>query len=119
MPRLSITNRPRSRDELAEWYAEALNDQATSGLSVADYAERIGVSGATLYQWRRRLAPDDDDRSGLTRPAGLIEVTLEAERSADLPGPFTVHLGRDRSIELPPQFDDNELRRLINVLESC
>ena len=119
MPRHSIPERPRSRDELEAWYAAALDDQATSGLSVAEYAEGIGVTAATLYQWRRRFGADGDDRKNSAQPAGLVEVTLEANPSMDLTGTFTVHLGRDRSIELPSQFDDNDLRRLINVLESC
>ena len=69
MPRHSIPERPRSRDELEAWYGAALDDQATSGLSVAEYAEGIGVTAATLYQWRRRLGADSDDRSDSAQPA--------------------------------------------------
>ena len=123
MPKLRITARPRGRDELAEWYAAALDDQATSGLTVAEYAEEIGVAAATLYQWRRRLSVDaGGDLSAPPRPAGLVEVTLEAERtepSIEAAGVFTVRLGCGRSIELPQHFDGSELRRLVEILESC
>ena len=51
----TIEVRPTSRRDLASWYARALEAQRASGLSVADYAMRIGVSAPTLYLWRRRL----------------------------------------------------------------
>ncbi len=132
MPRrLNITARPQSRDELADWYAAALDEQAGSGLTVTEYAEEIGVAAATLYQWRRRLAVDAEDYRGAPqRPMGLVEVELgTAPTSAssssgygprnERVGTFTVRLDRGRGIEVPREFDDAELRRLVTVLESC
>jgi hypothetical protein len=40
---------------LAGWYSAALSAQASSGLSITEYAPCIGVAAATLYEWRPRL----------------------------------------------------------------
>ncbi len=112
--------RPVGRDELARWYAEALAEQASSGLSVADYAEEIGVTASTLYQWRRRLAQGEGcDRA--RSPFGLVEVAIEEERgrAEGKAEHLVVRLEGGRRIEVPGGFDDAELRRLVTVLESC
>ena len=44
MRRIDLSHRPRSREKLAGWYAAALDDQASSGLSVAEYAAELGVT---------------------------------------------------------------------------
>jgi len=120
MARIDFDDRPRARGDLARWYAAALDDQAASGLSVAEYADEIGVAAATLYQWRRRLAlRSDEDRQTLPNPVGLVEVTVKSRSAPDDVAVFTVRLGRDRGIEVPHEFDDAELRRLVTVLESC
>ena len=49
MRRIDPGARPRSRAELAAWYSAVLDAQSASGLSVAQYAGRIGVSIPTLY----------------------------------------------------------------------
>ncbi len=120
MGRIDFNHRPRIRGDLAGWYAAALEEQVSSGLSVAEYADEIGVAAATLYQWRRRLASQgDEDRCPSPSPVGLVEVTVERGAVLDDVAVFTVRLGRDRGIEVPARFDDAELRRLVTLLESC
>ena len=120
MTELDLTERPRSRADLPRWYAAVLKDQEASGLSVAGYAEEVGVTAVTLYQWRRRLSSRglvDQSRGGR---AGLIEVTVaKATHRADPDARFIVRLGNGRDIEVPRGFDDAELQRLIPVVESC
>lgn len=116
--------RPEGRDELAQWYAEVLADQASSGLSVAEYAEEIGLTASTLYQWRRRLTGQSQGEGGRRPrvPFGLVEVEIQADEAAAAPpggGGLIVHLGGSRRIEVPEGFDGGELRRLVTVLESC
>jgi hypothetical protein len=119
MRRIDLGARPRSRRELASWYSGALEAQATSGLSVAEFAHRLGVSVPTLYQWRRRLGtpPRGDDL-----PARLVEVevTRSGGTTTTTADAMVVSLcsGR-RSIGVPHGFDSDELRRLVAVLESC
>lgn len=113
MRRITIGERPTSRGDLAGWYGSLLEQQAESGLSVTNYAARVGISPWTLYQWRRRLASScDDDR--VARPK-LIEVAV-AQPAA---GGLVVRLDGRRSITVPSGFDADDLRRLVEVLESC
>jgi len=119
MRRIDVGPRPASRGELAAWYTEALAAQATSGLSVAEFAGRIGVSVPTLYMWRRRLGPSQ----ARELPAKLVELTVTRTppmADAASAGAMVVRLctGR-RSVDVPVGFDDNALRRLIATLESC
>jgi transposase-like protein len=113
------TDRPTERSALTAWYEEALADQEASGLSVAAYAVKIGVTPATLYQWRRRLARDRGSDKAAT---GLVRVRVarnimqgEEEHAARL----IVRLSRGRSIEIPAGFEAEELVRVIEVLEAC
>ena len=113
-------SRPTSRSELAAWYQAVLEDQERSGLSVADYAEEIEVTPATLYNWRRRL-DSVPPRAPLHEAAGLVRVQVrrEAERPDAGTGALVVRIARGRSIEVPPGFDADELARVIEVLEEC
>jgi Transposase len=117
MRRNRLGERPSNRIELAAWYATALESQAHSGLSVARYAEEIGVTPATLYQWRRRLWRSSDSDPNRAK---LVEVSLAASRTNSVAEAVVVHVGGGRrSIEVPRGFDDGDLRRLLAVLESC
>ena len=120
MARIDLSHRPRSREELAGWYATALDDQASSGLSVAEYATGLGVTAATLYQWRRRLAAQDTVELDRPDSFGLIEVMPDSTPGPDeTESTLVVRLGRDREIDVPREFDAGDLRRLVTVLESC
>jgi transposase-like protein len=121
MRRIELGPRPTSRGDLAKWYSEALASLAASGLTVAEFAERAGVTEATIYRWRQLFRTREATEA---LPAKLIEVTatppssLATEPSSS--GPLVVRLcsGR-RSIDVPAAFDSDELRRLLSVLESC
>jgi len=86
---------------------------------MADYAVELGVAAATLYQWKRRLSADDLAEFETPRSLGLVEVSIEDPPLAVASGPIVVRLGRGRCVELPSRFDDEDLIRLIEVLESC
>lgn len=101
---------------MASWYSAALDAQAASGLTVADYAARIGVSVPTLYQWRRRLESPTRGNSG---SAKLVEVTVARRAPSGCDGMVVRVCDGRRSIEVPRGFDGDDLRRLVAVLESC
>lgn len=120
MTDIDLTERPRNRGELAEWYAAALAQQEDSGVSVADFAAGLGVTAATLYQWRRRLAAGGNHPPvARPAPAGLVEVTVGRDVCTSSSDPFVVRLGPHRDIEVPRSFDASDLRRLVVALESC
>ncbi len=119
MQNIDLSQRPRSREHLSDWYAVALEDQATSGLSMADYAGELGIAPTTLYQWKHRLSAQDACEFETPTSLGLVEVSIEDRPSDAAPGAIVVRLGNDRCVEVPKQFDDDDLIRLIELLESC
>jgi transposase-like protein len=105
---------------LAGWYSAALSAQASSGLSITEYAPCIGVAAATLYEWRQRLSVLAADEAGASPPSNLVEVTIARPMKSSRAGGLIVRVGdAGRSIEVPSGFDAEDLRRLMAVLESC
>ncbi len=120
MADIDLTERPQNRENLAKWYSAALAEQESSGVSVAEFADVLGVTATTLYQWRRRLAAGSRrQRQTGQAPIGLVEVTVDRDVTANEAGSLVVRLGPDRGIEVPHAFDESDLRRLVAVLESC
>ena len=118
MQTIDLNDKPRSGAGLASWYAGALEVQSSSGLSMAEFADEIGVSVATLYQWKRRLSPDDHAEFETPRSLGLVEVSLPGRPQTES-GPVVVRLSSGRYLEVPRRFDDDDLIRLVQLLESC
>ncbi len=117
MTEIDLTVKPKKREELPGWYAAMLADQSSSGLSIIAYAKKRGMSAPTLYLWRRRLKAQEGIQMDAIHP-GLVEVVLKGNRGG-LTQPFVVRLRGDRSLEVPLGFDDDELLRLVQALESC
>ncbi len=118
MTTIHAESRPTSRSDLAAWYEAALDEQEGSGLSVAEYAEGIGVTPTTLYSWRRRLESSPPGRQ--SEAAGLVRVQVCSDvDQAVTPAALVVRVGNDRAIEIPPGFDAEDLVRVIEVLEAC
>jgi len=113
--------RPRGRKERAAWYGMALEGQAGSGLSMAAYATRSGVTAATLYRWKKRLGGPAGSRveARAAQSNGLIEVAIKNCPSSGTPENFLVRLSPGRSIEVPQDFNTAALEQLLGILEAC
>ena len=44
MANIDLTERPQNREDLAKWYEAALVEQESSGLSVAEFADVLGLT---------------------------------------------------------------------------
>lgn len=117
-------NTARSRSggvaDLADYYRELLEEQAQSELSVVDFAEEVGVSAATLYSWRRRLADSAESREEATEVGDLLEVQVTDDEGAGHRGtPMVLTIDGRLRIELEADFDAVALERLLGLLARC
>jgi transposase-like protein len=119
MRKFELDERPRGRDELAAWYGEILEAQAQSGMSLRSYALQHGISPWTLYGWRRRLANPVAQAADAAAPPRLVELALAPPGEAHREDLVVRVCADRRSIAVPRGFDPVELRRLVEVLESC
>ena len=107
---------PRSRDATRQAWVERLARFADAGLSTAQFCAAEGVSVASFYLWRRRLASADS-------------ATAAADHADHEPGPrlLPVHLpNRQATVELVlptgavlrigPGTDEATLRCLLRLL---
>ena len=87
---------------------------------MADYAGELSIEPATLCQWRHRLSEEDASEFETPASLGLVEIAIEDRPSEATPGAIVVRLGNDRCVEVPRQLDDDDdLIRIIELLESC
>jgi transposase-like protein len=97
---------------MARWTEEdataALAALRQSGLSVALFAAREGLVAQRLYVWRRRLEPSSD----------FVELTpptaIELGHTHHV---FEVALRSGHVVRLSERFDEEALRRLVDVLD--
>lgn len=90
-----------------ERWAERVAAWEASGLSVAAYARQAGVNEVTLRSWRRRL------RARAEGDVSFVEVAPTAP-----PSTLLVLEARGWRVEVPGDFDEQALVRLLGVLES-
>ncbi len=109
----------------AEW-AKRVSALQQSGLTVREYAGRIGVDAHALMNWRWRLR--DDSLAGgqhseklksaprvsfveilAPKPAPVVAEQAQAE-------PFEVYLSGDVRVRVPMRFDVASLRDLFSAL---
>jgi hypothetical protein len=63
---------------VSAYWREHIRKQADSGLTIAEFCGRDGLSTASFHAWNRRLRLSDlaNDRSTKTRPPAFLPVTL-------------------------------------------
>ena len=89
---------------------------ARSGETLRAWAKRHGVDGRSLYAWHRNLSRRASPASPRTE-ARLVEL-VRASSTTRLPQRYVVHVG-EGSVEVGDDFDDQPLRRLLEVLRAC
>ena len=92
----------RSEEEIAELLA----GYERSGVTRREYCQQHGVPVTTFDYYRR-------SRSKSAKPA-LVRVRMEAAAGQSL---LTVVCANGRRIEVPSQFNEDGLRRLLRVAE--
>ena len=104
-------SRPATEAERSEYLAAV----EASGLSTREFALRTGISPWTVYGWRRMLA----GKKGERRETSLVEVrVLEGSRNR-VAGEEVAQLDCGAwTVRVPCGFDEGEMRRLLDLVES-
>ena len=105
-----------------------LRELAASGLSVVDFAERVGIHWTTLYVWRRRVTAPSSGRAAKRQ---VVRIAAEAAfmpvRVVDTPRtePRAHHAERivlsHRSgwtVLVPTAFDTDQLSAVLDAVGS-
>ena len=106
MPRRTIKDKADAQACLTAW--------ADSGMDLRAWALAHGIDGRSLRAWHRRLeAPEIEvaERSSVR----MVEL-ITAPGSPT--GSVVVRVGRCE-VELRPGFDDDTLRRVLQVAQEC
>lgn len=89
----------------------------SSGLSQRAFAEQEGVSYSAFQYWRRRL---QDDQADPPKEPGIhlapVRVVAGGPRGSVA---FELRTARGLTLSVPAGFDEDELRRLLDVLTGC
>ncbi len=102
----------RSRDEWARLVAR----WRASGESGARFAERHGLSASTLYDWGRRLEPEDD---GAEVEPSFAEVRVVDHSPSAQSGGLEIVTRSGRVVRVTGEVDADQLRTVLEVVEGC
>jgi hypothetical protein len=107
----------RGRHRTAKEKAQILREQRRSGLSLLAFARQHGLCYASLLRWRAGQSAVSEVVAPLDAQAGPRFVPVKIEDDG-LGGDYVVSWPGGRSLKIPPQFEPESLRRLLNVLEA-
>jgi len=98
--------RRRKREEKEQLLAEL----RSSGMSVAQFARERGLHAETVYRWRRARRESGARES-------FVEVHVPRDRAQQVA--MTVDVAGRFRVEVPADFEDEHLRRVLAVVSSC
>jgi hypothetical protein len=89
---------------------------ARSGETLRAWAKRHRVDGRSLHAWHRNLSRRASSPPSRKEPR-LVEL-VRISPTPRSPQRYRVHFG-EGSVEVGDDFDDQTLRRLLEVLRTC
>ena len=113
-----MAQKRRSREQ---WQV-LIRDWPGSGLTVAQYCERQGISVANFLRWQDRLRRESAEgverlRRGPTEPIRFLPVHLSAALEPPRADPaLTLVFAGGVRLEVVPGFDAATLQRVVQVL---
>jgi hypothetical protein len=109
--------------ESREVWVKRVERWRESGLRANEFAAELGVSAATLAQWKYRLAaearsaapsPATTERVAFVEVSATAEPTVPAKAAAE--STFEIVLPRGITVRVPSGFDASALRRLLDAM---
>jgi transposase-like protein len=102
-----------------EHWRQIVQEQKSSGVSIARFCRERQIAESTLFAWKRRLVREGQAAAGpefvLVRPAPVPDGGARVHASG---GAIELHLGRGRHLLLRPGFDAPTLAAALVVLSS-
>lgn len=114
-PNSSDLPSPR-RHRTANEIVALLKEHRRSGLSLLAFAGKHHLCYGSLLRWRSRQRKGANARVAPDTGAGPRFVPVQIQSEA-LTGDYVLGLPGGRSLRIPPRFETDSLRRLIEVLE--
>ena len=111
----------RRSEELWQHWERVVGDQESSGLTVAEFCRRRGISSASFYAWRRKVSvtsPPVHRRRSWSQACPLF-VPLPVSASSAEDTHFEVKLPNGISVNVPPRFEVSPLASLLQTVMSC
>lgn len=122
--------RKRTRVGREEW-AKRVKRWRDSGLTTAEFAAELGINSRTLTYWawtlkreasgKKRVWPPKDRKPSVAAPASstarAVPAFVQVQSSTPL-ARFELEV-RGRRLHIPASFDAQELRALLQILESA
>src|SRR5699024_2962558 len=99
--------------EKEQYWSEHLVAIAAEQITTKAYAEREGLSAASLYSWRNRLNARHASQSGSSRQ--LVPVRLATSGGGNCDIACTLTLGPSVHLELPRLPDPHWLARVVSA----
>jgi len=101
-----------------ERWRQIVEQQKSSGLSIARFCRERHIAESSLFSWKRRLACEEEATAApafvLVKPASAPEGLTTSKSSG---GAIELHLGHGRHLLLRPGFDAPTLAAALAVLE--
>lgn len=117
-------NTPAARAQRETHWRRLIGRWRASGLAKSVFCQREGVSDASLHWWLAEISRRDGRGPKLTRtstpakkraPTGFVPLRVIPARPPELQ-PFELVVA-GQIVRVPPAFDSEALRRLIDTLE--
>lgn len=91
--------------EKGKFWEEHIRAQGASGLSIAKYCTKHGISVSSYGYWREKLKRQNDESGGFVEVGGSRDSLLEIRVGA-------------HTLRVPQGYDAKEVRRIVEAL-SC
>ena len=98
----------RASSERETYWRSVISQQKRSGLSIAAFCRKAGISERSFYSWRRRLVA----QSGQAPAPQFVPISISPAAQAD----FEIRLPGGVSVVASSGFDESSLRRLLQVV---
>ena len=96
--------------ERQRYWQDLIHQQQHSGLSIAAFCRQHDLSQPSFYAWRARLTNELPQMNSTA--ISFVPLSLPASR----PAIFTVRLPNGVQLDVPSDFDEAALTRLVRVV---